>query len=79
MTVLAYSAHEEIDASGCCDLRLICCALCSKILGISVKDIDILLRDIDMVEEIKYYYNEFYEFELTDEQARMVIEGWVEG
>lgn len=38
-----------------------------------------LFSDIDMVEEIKYYYNEFYEFELTDEQARMVIEGWVEG
>ena len=30
-------------------------------------------------EEIKYYYSEFYEFELTDDQARMVIEGWVEG
>jgi len=38
-----------------------------------------LFSDIDMIEEIKYYYNEFYEFELTDEQARMVIEGWVEG
>ena len=38
-----------------------------------------LFDDIDMIEEIKYYYNEFYEFELTDEQARMVIEGWVEG
>ena len=38
-----------------------------------------LFSDIDMVEEIKYYYNEFYEFELTDEQAKMVIEGWVEG
>lgn len=37
-----------------------------------------LFSDIDMIEEIKYYYNEFYEFELTDEQARMVIEGWVE-
>lgn len=31
-----------------------------------------------MIEEIKYYYSEFYEFELTDEQARMVIEGWIE-
>lgn len=38
-----------------------------------------LFSDIDMVEEIKYYYSEFYEYELTDEQARMVIEGWVEG
>ena len=38
-----------------------------------------LFSDIDMVEEIKYYYSEFYEYELTDEQAKMVIEGWVEG
>ncbi|MBQ6896955.1 MAG: ABC transporter substrate-binding protein [Oscillospiraceae bacterium] len=38
-----------------------------------------LFGDIDMVEEIKYYYSEFYEYELTDDQARMVIEGWVEG
>ncbi|MBQ7815815.1 MAG: hypothetical protein IJ339_00465 [Oscillospiraceae bacterium] len=38
-----------------------------------------LFSDIDMVEEIKYYYSEFYEYELTDDQARMVIEGWVEG
>ena len=37
-----------------------------------------LFDDIDMIEEIKYYYSEFYEFELTDEQARMVIEGWIE-
>ena len=33
--------------------------------------------DIDMVEEVKYYYSEFYEFDLTDEQAQNVIDGWV--
>ncbi|MBQ2753015.1 MAG: ABC transporter substrate-binding protein [Firmicutes bacterium] len=38
-----------------------------------------IFSDIDMIEEIKYYYKEFYEFELTDDQARMVIEGWTEG
>jgi len=37
-----------------------------------------LFGDIDMIEEIKYYYSEFYEYELTDEQAQMVIDGWVE-
>ena len=36
-----------------------------------------LFTDVDMIAEIKYYYREFYEFELTDEQARMVIDGWV--
>lgn len=36
-----------------------------------------LFADIDMVEEVKYYYSEFYEFDLTDEQAQNVIDGWV--
>ena len=36
-----------------------------------------LFSDIDMVEEVKYYYSEFYEFDLTDEQAQNVINGWV--
>ena len=36
-----------------------------------------LFADIDMVEEVKYYYSEFYEYELTDEQAQNVINGWV--
>ena len=36
-----------------------------------------LFADIDMIEEVKYYYSEFYEFELTDEQAQNVIDGWV--
>ena len=36
-----------------------------------------LFADIDMVEEVKYYYSEFYEYDLTDEQAQNVINGWV--
>ena len=36
-----------------------------------------LFSDIDMVEEVKYYYSEFYEYELTDEEAQNVINGWV--
>ena len=36
-----------------------------------------LFDDIDMVEEVKYYYSEFYEYDLTDEQAQNVIDGWV--
>ena len=37
-----------------------------------------LFDDIDILEEIKYYYREFYEFELTDEQAQKVLDGWYE-
>lgn len=37
-----------------------------------------LFSDVDMVEEIQYYYHEFYEYDLTEEQAQMVLDGWVE-
>jgi iron complex transport system substrate-binding protein len=37
-----------------------------------------LFADIDIIEEIKYYYKEFYEFDLTDEQAQKVLDGWYE-
>ncbi len=36
-----------------------------------------LFEDVDLIEEVKYYYQEFYEYELTDEQAQNVIDGWV--
>ncbi len=35
-----------------------------------------LFADIDMVEEIQYYYREFYEYELTAEEAQHVLDGW---
>jgi iron complex transport system substrate-binding protein len=37
-----------------------------------------LFADIDMVEEVKYYYREFYEYELTNEDAKKVLDGWYE-
>jgi len=37
-----------------------------------------LFADINMVEEIKYYYREFYYYNLSDEEARKVLEGWHE-
>ena len=37
-----------------------------------------LFEDINMVEEVKYYYREFYSYELSDEEARKVLEGWHE-
>ncbi|MCC6147662.1 MAG: ABC transporter substrate-binding protein [Anaerolineaceae bacterium] len=35
-----------------------------------------LFSDINLIEEIQYYYKEFYEFELTNEQAQKIIDGW---
>ena len=37
-----------------------------------------LFSDINVIDEIKYYYKEFYEFDLTDEQAQKIIDGWYE-
>jgi iron complex transport system substrate-binding protein len=37
-----------------------------------------LFSDINIIDEIKYYYKEFYEFDLTDEQAQKIIDGWYE-
>lgn len=37
-----------------------------------------LFSDIDIVEEIQYYYKEFYEYELTKDQAQKIIDGWYE-
>ncbi len=37
-----------------------------------------LFSDIDMIAEVQYYYKEFYEYELSDEQAQKVLDGWVE-
>jgi iron complex transport system substrate-binding protein len=37
-----------------------------------------LFSDIKIIEEVKYYYEEFYECDLTDEQAQKVLDGWYE-
>jgi len=37
-----------------------------------------LFADIDVVEEIKYYYREFYSYDLTDGEAQKILEGWHE-
>ncbi len=37
-----------------------------------------LFADIDMIAELQYYYNEFYEFDLSEEQAQKVLAGWYE-
>jgi iron complex transport system substrate-binding protein len=37
-----------------------------------------IFADINMVEEIKYYYREFYSYDLSDEEARKVLQGWHE-
>jgi len=37
-----------------------------------------LFTDINIEEEIKYYYREFYSYDLSDEEARKVLNGWHE-
>ncbi len=37
-----------------------------------------LFRDVDLVEELKYYFTTFYDYDLSTEEAEKVIAGWVE-
>ena len=52
MAVDADAAQEQVDAAVRSDLRLIVRALCFQILCKSIQDIDVLLRNIDMIKEI---------------------------
>ena len=51
VTVLANSSHEEVDSTCRLDLLLICRTFGYEILSISVKDVDVFLRYVNMVEE----------------------------
>lgn len=35
-----------------------------------------LFSDVSVAEEIQYYYKEFYEYELTLDEAQQVVDGW---
>ena len=35
-----------------------------------------LFSDISVAEEIQHYYSEFYEYELTLDEAQQVVDGW---
>ena len=37
-----------------------------------------LFSDINIVEEMQYYYKEFYEYDLSAEDAQKIIDGWYE-
>jgi len=37
-----------------------------------------VFSDIDIIEEMKYYYKEFYEYDLSDEYAQKILDGWYE-
>lgn len=38
-----------------------------------------LFTDVDIIAEIQYYYKEFYEYDISAEDAEKVITGWYEG
>lgn len=35
-----------------------------------------LFSDVDIAKEVQYYYKEFYEYDLTLEEAQQVVDGW---
>ena len=52
MTIRADAADEKIDAASLLDHLLIVPALCYEVGGITIQDMDVLLRTVDMVEEV---------------------------
>ena len=52
MTILTYTTHEKVNSASLGDFCLICRTLCNKVICISVEDIDILLRNVNMIEEV---------------------------
>ena len=52
MAVGANAAHEQVDTACCLNGFLVILALCLQILGIAIKDMDILFLDVDVAEEV---------------------------
>ena len=52
MAVRTDTADEEVDAACFLNHLLIVSALCLEVLCVSVEDVDVLLRAVDMVEEV---------------------------
>jgi hypothetical protein len=52
MTIRADAADEKIDAASFLNHLLVVLALCCKVRGIAIEDMDVLLRTVDVIEEV---------------------------
>ena len=52
VAVGADTAEEEVDATALADHVFVVCAFGCEILGVTVEDVDVLLRAVDVVEEV---------------------------
>ena len=52
VTILPHSTEEDVDASYTLDLALVFGALVQKVLGLSVQNVGVLGRDVDLGEEV---------------------------
>ena len=52
MAIRTNTTDEEVDATSLLDHLLIVLALSHQVGGISVQDVDVLLRTVDMIEEV---------------------------
>ena len=52
MTIGADTSDEEVDAASFHDHLLVVLALSSEVGGIAVEDVDVLLRTVDMIEQV---------------------------
>ena len=37
-----------------------------------------LFEDINMIQELQYYYSTFYDYDLSAEEAQKILDGWVD-
>ena len=52
MAVRTDTTDEEVDTPSLNDHLLVTCALSLQVLGVAIEDVDVLLRAVNMVEEV---------------------------
>ena len=36
----------------------------------------VLFKDVDLISEVQYYYKNFYDYNLSKEEAKKILDGW---
>ena len=72
MTVGTDAAKEQVDATELLDLLLVSLALSSQVGGVAIEDVDILLRAVDVVEQVAEH-EAMVALRMVDGQADILI------
>ena len=55
MAIGTNASDEEVYASGLFDGLFVGSAFCLQVIGVAVEDVDVLLRSVDVVEEVAFH------------------------